>query len=34
METYVGAGIGMSLRAIISAKWAMELGFSQFRQVL
>jgi hypothetical protein len=34
MEPYAGYIGGAIVCAIISGKWAMELGFSQFRQLL
>lgn len=34
METYASIGLSAAVSAVISAKWAMELGFSQFRQLL
>jgi hypothetical protein len=34
MENYASAGLVALIGGIISAKWAMELGFSQFQQLL
>jgi hypothetical protein len=31
---YVGYGLFATVTAIIAAKWALELGFSQLRQLL
>lgn len=34
MDPIIGYASGAVICAIISGKWAMELGFSQFRQLL
>lgn len=34
MNTQIAAYYGILLCAVISAKWAMDLGFSQSRQVI